>query len=48
MWKVWWDMVIIKLGNIKLVSWVINYVEKWVEEKSGLNCDIDYVKLLFK
>lgn len=37
-----------KLGNTKSASRAINYAEKRAEEKSGLNCDVDYAKSAFK
>lgn len=37
-------MATTKLGNTKQTSRVINYAEK----HSGLNCDIDYAKSVFK
>ena len=37
-----------KLGNTKSSSRAINYAEKRAEEKSGLNCDVDYAKSAFK
>ncbi|EKU45133.1 relaxase/mobilization nuclease domain-containing protein [Staphylococcus massiliensis] len=41
-------MATTKLGNTKSASRAINYAEKRAEEKSGLNCDIDYAKSSFK
>jgi hypothetical protein len=41
-------MATTKLGNTKLASRAINYAEKRAEEKSGLNCDVDYAKSSFK
>lgn len=41
-------MATTKLGNTKSASRAINYAEKRAEEKSGLNCDIDYAKSAFK
>ena len=41
-------MATTKLGNTKSASRSINYAEKRAEEKSGLNCDIDYAKSSFK
>ncbi|GAB5800787.1 hypothetical protein JMUB7527_28290 [Staphylococcus aureus] len=41
-------MATTKLGNTKSASRAINYAEKRAEEKSGLNCDIDYAKSYFK
>lgn len=37
-----------KLSATKSTSRAINYAEKRAEEKSGLNCDIDYAKSSFK
>lgn len=37
-----------KLSATKSTSRAINYAEKRAEEKSGLNCDIDYAKSNFK
>ncbi len=37
-------MATTKLGNTKSASRAINYAEKRAEEKSGLNCDVDYAK----
>jgi hypothetical protein len=41
-------MATTKLGNTKSASRAINYAEKRAEEKSGLNCDVDYAKSAFK
>ncbi|MDV7784505.1 relaxase/mobilization nuclease domain-containing protein [Pseudomonas aeruginosa] len=41
-------MATTKLGNTKSASRAINYAEKRAEEKSGLNCDVDYAKSSFK
>lgn len=41
-------MATTKLGNTKSASRAINYAEKRSEEKSGLNCDVDYAKSAFK
>ncbi|PTJ62563.1 relaxase/mobilization nuclease domain-containing protein [Staphylococcus saprophyticus] len=41
-------MATTKLGNSKSASRAINYAEKRAEEKSGLNCDVDYAKSAFK
>ncbi|KAB2217932.1 relaxase/mobilization nuclease domain-containing protein [Staphylococcus epidermidis] len=41
-------MATTKLSATKSTSRAINYAEKRAEEKSGLNCDIDYVKSSFK
>lgn len=41
-------MATTKLGNTKSASRAINYAEKRAEERSGLNCDIDYAKSSFK
>ncbi|KAC94850.1 hypothetical protein W545_02624 [Staphylococcus aureus VET0275R] len=41
-------MATTKLGNTKSASRVINYAEERAEEKSGLNCDVDYAKSYFK
>ena len=41
-------MATTKLGNTKSASRAINYAEKRAEEKSCLNCDIDYAKSSFK
>ncbi|RIO22206.1 relaxase/mobilization nuclease domain-containing protein, partial [Staphylococcus saprophyticus] len=41
-------MATTKLGNTKAASRAINYAEKRAEEKSGLNCDVDYAKSAFK
>lgn len=41
-------MATTKLGNTKSASRAINYAKKRAEEKSGLNCDIDYAKSSFK
>ena len=37
-------MATTKLGNTKSASRAINYAEERAEEKSGLNCDVDYAK----
>ena len=42
------EMATTKLGNTKSASRAINYAEKRAEEKSGLNCDVDYAKSAFK
>ncbi len=42
------DIATTKLGNTKSASRAINYAEKRAEEKSGLNCDVDYAKSAFK
>ena len=42
------NMATTKLGNTKSSSRAINYAEKRAEEKSGLNCDVDYAKSAFK
>ena len=36
------------MAPAKISSRAINYAEKRAEEKSGLNCDIDYAKGSFK
>ena len=41
-------MATTKLSATKSTSRAINYAEKRAEEKSGLNCDIDYAKSSFK
>jgi hypothetical protein len=41
-------MATTKLGNTKSASRAINYAEKRAEEKSSLNCDVDYAKSAFK
>ncbi|MES3706608.1 relaxase/mobilization nuclease domain-containing protein [Staphylococcus ureilyticus] len=41
-------MATTKLGNTKSASRAINYAEERAEEKSGLNCDVDYAKSYFK
>lgn len=41
-------MATTKLGNTKSASRAINYAEKRAEEKSGLNCDVDYAISAFK
>ncbi|PTH49468.1 protein rlx, partial [Staphylococcus arlettae] len=41
-------MATTKLGNTKAASRAINDAEKRAEEKSGLNCDVDYAKSAFK
>ena len=41
-------MATTKLCTTKSASRAINYAEKRAEEKSGLNCDIDYAKSSFK
>ena len=41
-------MAITKLSATKSTSRAINYAEKRAEEKSSLNCDIDYAKNSFK
>lgn len=42
------EMATTKLGNTKSASRAINYAEKRAEEKSGLNCDVEYAKSAFK
>ena len=41
-------MATTKISATKSTSRAINYAEKRAEEKSGLNCDIDYAKSSFK
>ena len=41
-------MATAKISSTKSTSRAINYAEKRAEEKSGLNCDIDYAKGSFK
>ncbi|MGI2244449.1 relaxase/mobilization nuclease domain-containing protein [Staphylococcus cohnii] len=41
-------MATTKISATKSTSRAINYAEKRAEEKSGLNCDIDYAKSAFK
>ena len=41
-------MATTKISSTKSASWAINYAEKRAEEKSGLNCDVDYAKSAFK
>ncbi len=41
-------MATTKLSATKSTSRAINYAEKRAEEKSSLNCDIDYAKNSFK
>ena len=41
-------MATAKISSTKSTSRAINYAEKRSEEKSGLNCDIDYAKGSFK
>src|SRR5699024_3510738 len=41
-------MATTKISSTKSTSRAINYAEKRAEEKSGLNCDVDYAKSAFK
>ena len=41
-------MATAKISSTKSTSRAINYAEKRAEEKSGLNCDVDYAKSAFK
>ncbi|NKE86047.1 relaxase/mobilization nuclease domain-containing protein, partial [Staphylococcus arlettae] len=41
-------MATTKISSTKSTSRAINYAEKRAEEKSALNCDIDYAKSSFK
>ncbi|WP_436963153.1 relaxase/mobilization nuclease domain-containing protein [Staphylococcus xylosus] len=41
-------MATTKISATKSTSRAINYAEKRAEEKSGLNCDVDYAKSAFK
>ncbi|WP_427707103.1 relaxase/mobilization nuclease domain-containing protein (plasmid) [Staphylococcus sp. Mo2-6] len=41
-------MATTKISSTKSTSRAINYAEKRAEEKSGLNCDVEYVKSAFK
>ena len=41
-------MATTKISSTKSTSRAINYAEKRAEEKSGLNCDVEYAKSAFK
>ena len=41
-------MATTKISSTKSTSRAINYAEKRAEEKSGLNCDVEYAKSSFK
>lgn len=41
-------MATTKISSTKSTSRAINYAEKRAEEKSALNCDIDYAKAVLK